>query len=81
MLLQSINTEYKHLTHPLKRESKTQWRQAVVADDDIIGARPLDKIVTQNGISVRVQRPTLGEYVTETRRLVTPVSDTRHYFH
>ncbi|KAI9658518.1 MAG: hypothetical protein M1831_003956 [Alyxoria varia] len=73
VLLQSINTEYKHLTHPLKRESKTQWRQAVVQDNDIIGLRPLDKIHSQDGTPMRVQRPTLGEYITETRRLVTPV--------
>ena len=61
------------LTKPLRPEGVTSTRFGDVNHENIIGKRPPNVITTSKRWELRVQLPTLNEYVRLTPRLVTPV--------
>ncbi|EFQ98655.1 tRNA (adenine-N(1)-)-methyltransferase [Nannizzia gypsea CBS 118893] len=62
------------LTKPLKKDQKTDVRGGYIEHNHIIGKGARDVVRTHNGRGdFRITQPTLEEYVSLTRRLVTPV--------
>ncbi|KAK2871621.1 hypothetical protein FQN49_002993 [Arthroderma sp. PD_2] len=62
------------LTKPLRRNGRTEEPKGYVKHNDIIGNRVREVVHLHNGrADYRITHPTLEEYVTLTRRLVTPV--------
>ncbi|KAF3893863.1 tRNA Adenine-N1--methyltransferase [Trichophyton interdigitale] len=62
------------LTKPLKKDQKIDVRGGYIEHNHIIGKGARDIVRTHNGRGdFRITQPTLDEYVSLTRRLVTPV--------
>ncbi|TKA61694.1 hypothetical protein B0A49_11558 [Cryomyces minteri] len=61
------------LTKPLKNDGKLHTHKGVLNHADIIGKRVRDIIRSSKGVDYRIHDPTLSEYVTLTRRIVTPI--------
>ncbi|KAK5139521.1 hypothetical protein LTR04_003517, partial [Oleoguttula sp. CCFEE 6159] len=61
------------LTKPLRNDGKLHTHKGVLNHADIIGKRVRDIIRSNKGVDYRIHDPTLSEYVTLTRRIVTPI--------
>ena len=67
-------------TKPLFPEGKTSTRWGDISHHNLIGKEARELVTTSKGREVRVYLPTLEAYVTETPRLVTPVSLLSHSY-
>ena len=61
------------LTPPLRNKCQISTRLGKVDHDTIIGKQPRDVVVSSENYELRVQLPTLEEYIILSPRLVTPV--------
>jgi tRNA (adenine57-N1/adenine58-N1)-methyltransferase len=61
------------LVGPLKPGKTANGFHGIISHDDIIGRSPREVIATRKGTEFRITWPTLEEYVTSVKRLVTPV--------
>ncbi|KAI5810811.1 adenine-N(1)--methyltransferase [Pyronema omphalodes] len=61
------------LVGPLKPGKTVNGFHGIISHDDIIGRSPREVIASRKGTEFRITWPTLEEYVTSVKRLVTPV--------
>ncbi|KAL8842420.1 MAG: hypothetical protein Q9170_000548 [Blastenia crenularia] len=61
------------LTAPLHLDGRTSTRAGEVGHDAIIGKQPRDVVMSSKDKELRVQIPTLEEYIIMAPRLVTPI--------
>ncbi|KAL8694433.1 MAG: hypothetical protein Q9218_000925 [Villophora microphyllina] len=61
------------LTAPLHEKGRTKTRFGYIDDKDVLGKQPRDVVTSSKNSELRVQVPTLEEYVVLASRLVTPI--------
>ena len=61
------------MTTPLNAQTRTSTRLGNIAHKNIIGKKIRDVVVSSKGKELRVQAPTIDEYIVMGPRLVTPV--------
>ena len=79
LLRQKTNQEAVVLTKPLQSGNKINTHKGDINHSDIIGKSPRDIVTTSAGHDYRLHQVTLAEYVSLSRRLVTPVRITQNY--
>jgi tRNA (adenine57-N1/adenine58-N1)-methyltransferase len=80
ILRQKLNQDNIIVSKPLNPANKINTHKGDISHADIIGKSPRDLVTSSAGHDYRIHTITLAEYVSLTRRLVTPVSSdqTRH---
>lgn len=73
LLLSRDSSREPIFSKPLKRGSTINSRWGAIKHDELIGKSPRQLVQVPKGGVLRVQLPTLEEYVVLTPRLVTPV--------
>ncbi|KAI5808781.1 S-adenosyl-L-methionine-dependent methyltransferase [Peziza echinospora] len=61
------------MTQPLTPEGRLETHMGVVRHADILSKTPGSRVASSKGNFFRVQFPTTDDYLTKTRRLVTPI--------
>ncbi|KAL9587110.1 MAG: hypothetical protein Q9212_000477 [Teloschistes hypoglaucus] len=61
------------LTTPLHQKGKTRTKFGSIEHKDVLGKQPRDVVISSKNIKLRLQVPTLEEYVVLSPRLVTPI--------
>lgn len=61
------------LTNPLHQKGKTRTKFGSIEHKDVLGKQPRDIVISSRNIELRLQVPTLDEYVVLSPRQVTPV--------
>ncbi|CAD0112808.1 unnamed protein product, partial [Aureobasidium uvarum] len=75
ILRQKLNQDNVIVTKPLNPANKINTHKGDISHADIIGKTPRDLVTSSAGHAYRIHTITLAEYVSMTRRLVTPVTD------
>jgi tRNA (adenine57-N1/adenine58-N1)-methyltransferase len=73
LLRQKSNQDVSILTKPLNAANRISTHKGDISHSDIIGKGPRDLVTSSAGHEYRVHSVSLAEYVSLTRRLVTPV--------
>ncbi|TIA52806.1 adenine-N(1)--methyltransferas-like protein [Aureobasidium pullulans] len=73
LLRQKLNQDNFILTKPLNPANRISTHKGDLSHSDIIGKSPRDLVTSSAGHDYRVHNVTLAEYVSLTRRLVTPI--------
>lgn len=79
ILRQKSNQDNIIVTKPLNPANKISTHKGDVSHADIIGRSARDLVTSSAGHEYRIHSITLAEYVSLTRRLVTPVSSRSTY--
>ena len=81
ILRQKLNQDNVIVSKPLNPANKINTHKGDISHADIIGKSPRDLVTSSAGHDYRIHTITLAEYVSMTRRLVTPVSSgsTTHF--
>lgn len=79
ILRQKLNQDNIIVSKPLNPANKISTHKGDISHADIIGKSPRDLVTSTAGHDYRIHTITLAEYVSMTRRLVTPVSVTSAY--
>ena len=74
ILRQKNNQDNTIVSKPLNPANKISTHKGDISHSDIIGKSPRDLVTSTAGHDYRIHTITLAEYVSMTRRLVTPVS-------
>jgi tRNA (adenine57-N1/adenine58-N1)-methyltransferase len=74
ILRQKLNQDNVIVSKPLNPANKINTHKGDISHTDIIGKSPRDLVTSSAGHDYRIHTITLAEYVSMTRRLVTPVS-------
>ncbi|KAG9632036.1 S-adenosyl-L-methionine-dependent methyltransferase, partial [Aureobasidium melanogenum] len=73
ILRQKLNQDNIIVTKPLNPANKISTHKGDISHADIIGKGPRDLVTSSAGHEYRIHTITLAEYVSLTRRLVTPI--------
>ncbi|KAI4841389.1 adenine-N(1)--methyltransferase-like protein [Aureobasidium sp. EXF-8845] len=73
ILRQKLNQDNVIVSKPLNPANKINTHKGDISHADIIGKSPRDLVTSSAGHDYRVHTITLAEYVSMTRRLVTPI--------
>ncbi|KAK5999645.1 hypothetical protein QM012_005302 [Aureobasidium pullulans] len=73
ILRQKLNQDNIIVTKPLNPANKISTHKGDISHADIIGKSPRDLVTSSAGHEYRIHTITLAEYVSLTRRLVTPI--------